>query len=226
MLMSHPRISTVVDVGAGKSWQFPQYYKEWFNIRLIGLDIDAAEMSHNVSLDDKIEGDVVNNIPVEPGSIDLFMIHSGIEHFRDNELALRNLFQALRPGGYILAQFPNRYAPFAVANRLLPQSATKWLLHKFMSATTELGYPAYYNRTNYSSFRKTFSRVGFEEMYYVPGFFSSPYFGFFLPLFICWYTFDMLCFAIGIKNLASYNLWVLQRPGDSTEQPFRFYAWR
>lgn len=40
------------------------------------------------------------------------MIHSGVEHFRDTELAFRNLLRALRPGGFILAQFPNRYAPF------------------------------------------------------------------------------------------------------------------
>jgi SAM-dependent methyltransferase len=227
MLMSHPRISAVVDVGAGKSWHFPPYYKKWFNIHLTGLDIDAAEMSHNELLDDKIECDVVSHIPLEPGSIDLFMIHSGIEHFRDNQLVLRNLYQALRPGGFILAQFPNRYAPFAIANRLLPRNATKWLLEKFMAPATELGYTAYYDRTNYSSFRKMISGVGFDETYYLPGFSCSSYFGFFLPFFICSYIFDMVCFATGIKNLASYNLWVLQRPGDSiVDQPFRFYAWR
>jgi SAM-dependent methyltransferase len=109
ILMSHPRLSTVVDVGAGKSWQFPSHYKEWFNIRLIGLDIDASEMSDNELLDDKIECDVVSHIPLEPGSVDLFMIHSGIEHFRDNERAPRNLFQVLRPGGFILAQFPKSF---------------------------------------------------------------------------------------------------------------------
>src|SRR5260221_6875049 len=64
ILLSHPRISTVVDVGAGRSWQFPSYYKEWFNIRLIGLDIDASEMSNNEMLDDKIECDVVCHIPL------------------------------------------------------------------------------------------------------------------------------------------------------------------
>jgi len=226
MLMSHPRISRVVDVGAGKFWQFPSHYKEWFNIHLIGLDIDASEMADNELLDDKIECDIVSEVLLEPGSVDLFMIHSGIEHFRDNELALRNLFQALRPGGFILAQFPNRYAPFAIANRFLPQEMTKWLLTKFMGPATELGYPAYYDRTNYSAFRKIFRRVGFEEIYYVPGFFSSSYFGFFLPLFVCAYFFDTLCFAIGVKNLSSYKLWILQRPADDmVDQPFRFYAW-
>src|SRR5436190_2192740 len=91
ILMSHPRISTIVDVGAGKSWQFPCYYKEWFDIYLIGVDIDASEMASNEVLDHKIECDAVSHIPLEPGSVDLCTIHAGIEHFRDNQLALRNL---------------------------------------------------------------------------------------------------------------------------------------
>jgi SAM-dependent methyltransferase len=227
MLISHPRISTVVDVGAGRAWSFPPYYKEWFNIRLIGLDIDASEMLENNALDEKIECDVVRNIPLKPGSVDLFMIHSGIEHLRDNELTFRNLFQALRPGGFVLAQFPNRYAPFAIANRLLPTRATRWLLKKFMSESAEaLGYITYYDRTNYSAFRSLVIRSGFEEIYYLPGFFGSSYYGFFLPLFLCSYVYDSLCFALGIKNLASYNLWLLQKPGDSSAgQPMSFYAW-
>ncbi|HVF16865.1 MAG TPA: hypothetical protein VNA21_08125, partial [Steroidobacteraceae bacterium] len=54
LLMSRPDVRTVVDVGAGKSWHFPRYYKEWFKIHLIGLDIDAAEMIPNDVLDEKI----------------------------------------------------------------------------------------------------------------------------------------------------------------------------
>src|SRR5262245_28531677 len=226
ILMSHPRVSTVVDVGAGKCWRFPPYYKEWFGIHLVGIDIDAAEMSDNELLDKKIECDVVSHIPLEPGSVDLFMIHSGIEHFRNNEAVLRNLFQALRPGGFIIAQFPNRYAPFAVANRILPQKVTSWLLNKFMGGTMELGFPAYYDRTNYSAFHKLSSKVGLAKIYYSPGYFGSSYFAFFLPFYVCSYAFDMLSFAIGLKNLASYHLWILQRPGDSMmDQPFRLYAW-
>lgn len=228
MLMSHPKVSTVVDVGAGKSWQFPLYYKEWFGIRLIGLDIDASEMQDNSALDEKIECDIVSGIPLEPGTVDLFMIHSGIEHFRDNERALRNMYQVLCPGGFILAQFPNRYAPFAVANRLLPRRATRWLLDRLVGGTTadQLGYHTYYDRTNYSAFRSMVKSAGFDETYYSPGFFGSSYFGFFLPLFVCSYAYDVFCSALGIKNLASYNLWVLQRPGDpAVVQPIQFYAW-
>ncbi|MBV8525625.1 MAG: methyltransferase domain-containing protein [Acetobacteraceae bacterium] len=228
LLMSHPRVSTVADVGAGRWWQFPAQYKEWYRIRLIGLDIDGSAMSANALLDERIECDVVHSIPLQPGSVDLCMIHSGIEHFADNGRVLQNLFEVLRPGGFILAQFPNRYAPFAMANQLLPHSVSKWLLGRAMGDTAvALGYRAHYDRTNYSAFRNLAMQVGFRELYYMPGYYSSSYCEFFVPLFMLSYALYLIRFAIGIKNLASYNIWVLHKPANTPDEPlFQFYAWR
>ena len=228
MLLSHPDVSRVLDVGAGRSWHFPAHYKKWYGIHLIGADIDAAEMASNTSLDEKIVADVVKSIPVEPGSIDLVMVNSGVEHFADNEQFLRNVSAALRPGGFLLAQFPSRYAPFAIVNRLLPQPLSRKLLGVTMGETAkELGFRAFYDRTHYSGFRNMYRQVGFRELYYVPGFFSSSYFEFFLPLFCLSYLFDAIRFATGSRNLASYHLWVLQKPGGPVhgDGAFRFYAW-
>lgn len=227
MLLSHPRVHRVLDVGSGKAWHFPRHYKDWYGIHLIGLDIDAAEMAENDLLDEKIVSDVVERIPVEPGSIDLIMISSGIEHFADNERFLCNAHRALRPGGFLLAQFPSRYAPFAVANRLLPRRMTRKILDMAMAgAAGELGFRAYYDRTHYSAFRQMFTAGGFRELYYVPGYYSSDYFAFFVPLFLLSYAYDGLRFITGVKNLASYNLWVLEKPDPQAPSvPFRFYAW-
>jgi SAM-dependent methyltransferase len=228
MLLSHPGVSRVLDVGAGRSWHFPLHYKKWYGIHLIGADIDAEEMAPNTSLDQRIVTNVVKEMPVEPGSIDLVMVNSGVEHFSDNEQFLRNVFAALRPGGFLLAQFPSRYAPFAIANRLLPQAISRKLLGATMGDTAEeLGFRAFYDRTHYSGFRNMYRQVGFRELYYVPGFFSSSYFEFFFPLFCLSYLFDAIRFATGNRNLASYHLWVLQKPGTPVQEddPFRFYAW-
>lgn len=229
LLMSRPDITNVVDVGAGKSWHFPLYYKEWFKIRLIGLDIDAHEMAPNDALDEKIECDVVEDIPLPNASVDLMTVFSGVEHFSNNERFLGNAFAKLRPGGYLIAQFPSRFAPFALANRLLsPRTTRRVLDHALSSATAQqLGFPAYYDRTDYMSFRKLVRKTGFSETYHLPGYYSSSYFEFFVPLYLISYAFDALRFTVGIKALASYNLWVLHKSDpQKQEQELRLYAWQ
>jgi SAM-dependent methyltransferase len=228
LLMSRPDISTVLDVGAGKSWHFPHYYKEWFHIHLIGLDIDVEEMAPNDALDEKIECDVVNEIPLAPESVDLVTVFSGVEHFSDNEKFLHNAFTALRPGGYFIAQFPSRYAPFALANRMLPPRATRRVIDHAMGPATakQLGFRAYYDRTDYLAFKKLVEQSGFSEVYHLPGYYSSSYCEFFVPLYLVSYAFDALRFSMGIKELASYNLWVLHKPDpNAREQPMQLYAW-
>jgi SAM-dependent methyltransferase len=225
VLLSHPEVKRVLDCGAGKAWHFPCHYKRWYDIRLIGVDIDAAEMAHNGALDEKIACDVTEEIPVTPGSIDLVMAYSGIEHFRNNEAFLRNAYTSLRGGGYLLAQFPGRYAPFAIANRVFPGWLTKRLLKYGMQGSNVLGFKAYYDRTHYTGFTSMAKDVGFDVIYYSPGFYSSSYVEFFFPLWLFSYAYDILRFGLGYRNLASYNLFILQKPPASSDC-FQLYAWQ
>ena len=227
ILLSHPDTNVVLDVGAGKQWHFPKHYKSWYSIKLIGLDIDADEMKDNLLLDEKIECDAVDHIPVPPETVDLVMISSGIEHFSNNQSFLKNAFGVLRPGGYLIAQFPGRYAPFAVANRLLPKSTSKKLLATSMGETSEhLGFVAHYDRTNYSAFRKLVQASGFNVVYHLPGYNSSSYFEFFVPLYLVSYLYDSTMHAAGLRDLAAYNLWVLRKPGKADLPEFKLYAWK
>jgi SAM-dependent methyltransferase len=227
ILMSHPDVRNVVDVGAGKKWHFPSHYKEWFGLHLIGLDIDEAEMAPNADLDEKIRCDVVEDIPLPDNSVDLFTVSSGVEHFSNNEKFLNNAYRKLRPGGFFIAQFPSRYAPFAIANRLLPPRVTRRVLDNTMlDSKKELGFRAYYDRTHYSAFKKLVASAGFRELYHLPGYYSSSYCEFFVPLYLMSYAWDAFAFGMGVKQLAAYNLWVLVKPDPtSMEQPFKLYAW-
>ncbi|HLH93092.1 MAG TPA: class I SAM-dependent methyltransferase [Xanthobacteraceae bacterium] len=227
MLLSHPQIHRVLDCGAGKRWHFPSYYKRWYDIHLIGIDIDAHEMETNRDLDEKLVCDVTDQIPVTPECIDLVLASSGVEHFSDNEAFLRNAYGCLRPGGFLLAQFPGRYAPFAIVNRLVPTRLARFLINLSMkNDAIDLGFPAHYDRTHYSAFSALAEKAGFECLYYSPGFYSSSYAEFLLPLWLLSYTYDALRFFIGSKNLASYNLFLLQKPPRAVDpEPLRFHAW-
>lgn len=225
IVLSHPKVARVVDVGAGKAWQFPAYYKHWYEVSLIGIDIDYDGIVGNAALDQRIVCDVVDSIPIADECVDVIMVHSGIEHFENNERFLRNAFRILRPGGFLLAQFPGRYAPFAIANRVLPDWLAKKALRTSMGATDVLGFKAYYDRTDYKSFKRLSANAGFEEVYYLPGFFSSSYFAFFTPLYLLSYLYDMIVYALGIRQVASYNLFLLRSPSVDSE-PLRLYPWK
>ena len=206
---------------------FPVIISNGTNIHLIGADIDASEMERNQDLNEKIVCDVTEVIPLPSGSVDLVMVSSGVEHFKNNQAFLGNAYSCLRPGGFMLAQFPGRYAPFAIVNRTLPRRVAKQLLLISMQDDSGvLGFEAYYDRTHYSAFAKIARVEGFNIIYYSPGFYSSSYADFFLPLWLLSYSYDVLRFALGTKNLASYNLFLLQKPELRPTVPaFRLYAW-
>lgn len=213
LVIAQPQTQRVLDAGAGASWFLPDDYKRRFGLTLVGLDLDPDELALNRALDERVVCDVAD-MPIPSASIDAVTAYSGVEHFPDNEGFLRECFRVLRPGGRVVAQFPNRYAPFAILNRMLPEGLKRRLLHHLVPGSDGvLGFRAYYDRTNYSAFRRLAERTGFEVEYHHPGFFSSSYFGFFVPLYALSLALDLIRFSTGWKDAASYNLFVLVKPG-------------
>jgi len=121
----------------------------------------------------------------------------------------------LRPGGALIAQFPSSLAPFAIINKLLPQKTKKTLLETLIpTKVDEVGYNVYYDKCRYSSFKAAAERCGFQVEYYLPSYMSSDYFTWFFPLFLLSQLLDIARLIFGTKDMASYNLFVLRRPGD------------
>jgi hypothetical protein len=90
-----------------------------------------------------------------------------------------------------------------------------------------LGFEAHYDRTHFSAFRSMAKNAGFEITYYSPGYYSSNYAEFFVPLWVVSYIYDVVRFAIGVKDLASYNLFLLKKPdADAPSPDFQLYAWK
>lgn len=215
LLFSAPDVKRVMDVAAGANWHFPIAYKEAYGLELSGIDIDAEALNANESLDFRFVDDVCRASKIGSGNYDLFTCYSGVEHFPDVQKFLEAAFASLRPGGAVIAQFPSPLAPFAILNRLLPQNLKKKTLTAlFPHSKDEIGYPVAYDRCRYTEFKAAAQQSGFEVEYYLNSYMSSGYFAWLLPLFLLLQMIDLLRLVFGTKNMASYNLFVLRRPGS------------
>ncbi len=212
-LLREMKDSTVLDIGAGKTWPFPVNLKQESNLYLVGFDIDDSEMKENSLLDMRSCGDACSSLSIEDGSVDLIMLRAAVEHLHDTAGCIRNCYRALRPGGKIIAAFANRYAPFAILNRLLPRRLTGFLLkHLVPGSDGELGFKAYYNRCSFTAFKADLLSSGFDVDDVYCSYFSSEYFKFFFPLYLLSLCLDYARYFTRAPNLASHYCFIATKP--------------
>jgi SAM-dependent methyltransferase len=202
---------TVLDVGAGKQWHFTPSLKGG-NMRLIGFDIDHAEMAENALLDQRVCGDACESLGVPDQSVDLIMGRAVIEHLHDTASFLKSANRALREDGRLIVTFASRNAPFAVLNRILPRRLSRWLLlHLVPGSSGRLGFEAFYDRASFGEFKQSLTDAGFEIEEEFASYFSSSYYRFFVPLFVVGLGLNYLCYALGNPRLASYFMFIARK---------------
>jgi hypothetical protein len=83
-----------------------------------------------------------------------------------------------------------------------------------------LGFKTHCDKTHFSALARLDEISGFDIEYYCLGYYSSGYAEFFFPLWCCSYAYDCIRFALGWKNLSSYNLFLLKKPGRLLEEEY------
>jgi SAM-dependent methyltransferase len=207
----------VLDVGAGKQWPFSPSLKSP-NMKLVGFDIDIAEMAENALLDQKLCGDACESLGVADESVDLIMGRAVVEHLHDTASFLRSANRALRKDGRLIVTFASKNAPFAILNRILPRRVSQWLLAHLVPGTSGLlGFEVYYDRASFGEFKQSLMDAGFEIEEEYASYFSSGYYRFFVPLYLASLAFEYMLYAIGNPRLASYFMFIARK--KSLPQP-------
>lgn len=177
---------TVFDVGGGKQPYINRETKEALGLKVVGLDIDAKELSRAPPglYDDVICADITKH--VGSGTADLLVCQALLEHVNDVSAAFKSIASILRPGGRAVIFVPSRNAIFARLNLLLPEKFKRWILFKvFPQASVDAGFPSYYDRCTPLEFRKLTKTNGLQEIEFRP-YYESAYFSFFLPAHMVW----------------------------------------
>ena len=214
--LARPDTNVVVDLGGGRTWYFGDSYRANPKWKLIGVDVDPAELALNPMLDEAITADICETLGVPDGSVDLVLCRAVVEHLHDTAAFLENVRAALRPGGRAVFVFANKWAPPVILNRLIPHKLAVKLLLALVPGTAGYGgFRAYYDKCSHRAFRRELKRLNFEIEYDYPSYYSSSYFQFFLPVHFLSILLDLFRQALSIKNLSSMNLFVVRRPEDS-----------
>lgn len=177
---------TVYDVGGGKQPYINRETKERLGLKVVGLDIDANELSRAPQglYDEVVCADITKF--AGPGTADLLVCQALLEHVADVDAAFRSIASILRPGGKAVIFVPSRNAVFARLNLLLPEKFKRWILFQiFPQAKVDAGFPSYYDCCTPAGFRKLTKKYGLQEIEFRP-YYESAYFSFFFPAHLTW----------------------------------------
>jgi SAM-dependent methyltransferase len=100
---------------------------------LAGIDISQRQLDRNVSLHEKILGDIQTHA-LPPESFDAEVCWDVLEHLEEPEAALRRLFDALKPGGILILAYPNPDSIKGMVTRFTPHWFHLWFYRRVRSS--------------------------------------------------------------------------------------------
>lgn len=177
-LIAKQGVGRVCELGGGANPALTPAQIEELGISYSVMDISEQELAKASESYHRILADVTADLPPDhDSSFDLVLSRMLAEHVRKPEQFHRNVYKLLKPGGFAVHFFPTLYSPPFVANLLLPERLSSWVLCRLQPSRDRKGifgkFPAYYRwcRGPSSASMRRFTSLGFEIKHYI-GFFG------------------------------------------------------
>jgi 2-polyprenyl-3-methyl-5-hydroxy-6-metoxy-1,4-benzoquinol methylase len=186
-LIEKHQAKVILEVGSGANPTIAAQEVERVGLDYTTNDLSAEELAKAPSVFKRWEADLCapRIWEREAQRYDFIFSRMVNEHVQDGETYFQNLHALLRPGGVTAHCFSTLYALPFMANRMLPERATGWLLNLFNPRDRHQHekFQAYYSWSRGPSSRsiRRFESAGFEVLEYV-GYFGHPYYRQRLPL--------------------------------------------
>ncbi len=157
-----------LDVGCGHnllpSWRAPQADRLVRSVRqVVGVDYDHAALVQHPNISQRVRADITT-LPFRDGCFDVVTANMVLEHVKDPDQLLSEIYRVLAPGGIFLAHTPNLrgYATFLAW--LIPE-AVKPRLVRWLHGRAEADvYRTYYRINSEAAVRKAAARAGFSRV--------------------------------------------------------------
>jgi SAM-dependent methyltransferase len=170
----------ILDVGAGRNPTIPPARRP-DGCHYVGLDLSSAELdvAPAGSYDEIWVADATTHLRNLDGRFDVVLSFQVLEHVKPMSAAFENFRLYLIPGGAFLGQFSGTFSFFGLANRVIPDRLTAWLVDRFTERSAASVFPAHYDRCWASAIRRTTRR--WTRVDIVPRYTGASYLRF-LPL--------------------------------------------
>lgn len=174
----------VCEIGGGRDPLFSAAQAARHGLDLVVNDIDAGELALTPAGLKTARFDIAGDLSepdVQRGGYDLMVSRMVFEHVHDVERAWSNIHALLAPGGVALCFFPTLWAPVFALNHLLPEKASRAIVHALFPARRDGGgdpkFPAFYDHCRGSRERMLpmLNRAGFADVH-IQRFWGHGYF--------------------------------------------------
>lgn len=174
----------VCEIGGGRDPLFTAEQAKRRGIDLTVNDIDAGELALTPAGLKTARFDIAGDLSepaIERGGYDLMVSRMVFEHVADVEQAWTNIHALRAPGGVALAFFPTLWAPVFALNHVLPEKASRAIVHALYPARRAGGddpkFPAHYDwcRGSRAKLEPMLRRAGFDDIH-VQRFWGHDYF--------------------------------------------------
>lgn len=209
----------ICEIGGGRDPLFSAGQAARHGLDLIVNDIDAGELALTPAGLKTARFDIAGDLSepdVARGGYDLMVSRMVFEHVRDVERAWGNIHQLLAPGGVALAFFPTLWAPVFALNHVLPEKASRAIVHALFPARRDGGgdpkFPAFYDwcRGSRAILQPMLNRAGFRDVH-IQRFWGTGYFDRMPGLKQADHAFNALSARIGWELVTTYAYVVVRK---------------
>lgn len=129
--------------------------------RVVGIDYEQQSLLKHNSIRNKTRGEIAS-LPFKEGAFDMITSNMVLEHVKEPDKVLKEVYRILKPKGVFIFHTPNLYGYYTLISRLIPGNLQKKIVYLIDERKEDDTFTAYYLINTPDAIKKIANRVGFN----------------------------------------------------------------